>query len=436
MGTPFTEVHAFPYYAEPISYCTVGEQLRPWEFSGWKPESLSWKQSCYIHTGLSGPLVEISGPDADRFLSYLCTNDLQSLPEGTMRHAVMCDARGLIAAHGILQRYEDGRYRHFAAGPWALYQATKGHFNVTAKWESRYLTQVAGPRSLEALQRASNEDLSDIGFLRYRNTRIAGKVVEVGRIGMSGNLAYEVRGPMEEGAAVFDALYQANRAIGMERLGWRTYLVNHVEGGFPQMMWTFGSAMIQDPGFRDLVGPDHFALHCNRSGSFDPMDDRARLRTPFEVNWDKAVRFNHEFLGREALELAAGRPGRRTVTLRWNSEDVVDIFASLFRPGEEYRTMDLPTTPTWKDGMLEHADRILKDGTLVGVSSGSIYSYFFRECLSMGCVDPQLATPGTELVVQWGDHGKRIKDVRVIVDRFPYLTEARNSALDVTGAEH
>ena len=431
MTTPFTNTLAFPYYAEPITYCTVTEQLRPWEFNGWKPESLSWKQSCYIHTGLSGPLVAIDGPDADRFVAYLCTNNLQDVPEGTMRHAVMCDANGLIAAHGILQRYQDGRYRHFAAGPWALYQATKRRFNVTASWELRYLTQVAGPRSLEALQRASNEDLSDIGFLRYRNTRIAGKEVEVGRIGMSGNLAYEVRGPIEEGAAVFDAIYQANLDIGIERLGWRTYLVNHVEGGFPQMMWTFGSSMVRDPGFREMVGPDHFSLHCNRTGSYERSDDRARLRNPFEVNWDKAVRFDHEFLGREALERIAKEPRRRTVTLRWNSEDVLDTFASLFRPGEEYRTMDLPTTPTWKDGMLEHADRILKDGRLVGVSSGNIYSYYFRECLSLGCVDADLTPPGTELIVQWGDHGKRIKDVRVQVARFPYLTDVRNSELDV-----
>lgn len=292
-------------------------------------------------------------------------------------------------------------------------------------WE--YLTQIAGPKSLEALQRASGEDLSDIEFLRYRTTTIAGKTVEVGRIGMSGNLAYEVRGPLAEGAEVFDAIYQANRDIGIERLGWRTYLVNHVEGGFPQACWTFGMAMVLDPGSRDFVGHDHFSLHSQRTGSFDPSDLRARMRNPFEVNWDSAVRFNHDFIGREALEAVAARPKRKTVTLRWNAENVIDIYASLIRPGEEYWTMDLPTTPTWAQGMLEHADRVLKDGRLVGVSSSTIYSYYFRECLSMGCIDEDLLEPGTELVVQWGDHGGRIKDVRVTVDRFPLLTENRNS---------
>jgi hypothetical protein len=33
--------------------------------------------------------------------------------------------------------------------------------------------------------------------------------------------------------------------------------------------------------------------------------------------------------------------------------------------------------------------------------------------------------------VQWGDYGRKIKDVRATVARFPYLNEARNSYLDV-----
>ncbi|PZQ58368.1 MAG: aminomethyltransferase [Sphingomonas taxi] len=428
MSTPFTETHGFPYYDEPATYVTVGGRLRQWEHSGWKPESLSWKESCYIHTGLSGPVVCVDGPDADAFIAYLSTNSLKTFPEGTMRHAVMCTDDGLVAAHGILQRYDNGLYRHYAAGPWALYKALTGQWNVRAWMEDMYLTQIAGPKSREALERASGEDLGDIAFLRYRRITIAGKDVEVGRIGMSGNLAYEVRGPIEDGAAVYDAIYQSNREIGIERLGWRTYLVNHVEGGFPQANWTFGMAMIHDPDFRAWVGEGHFALHPQVTGSVDPADTRARLRNPFEVNWGSAVKFDHDFLGRAALERIKADPKqRRTVTLRWNAEDVIDIFASLYREGEEYRTMDLPSSPTWAHGLMEHADRVLLDGALVGVSSGSIYSYYFRENLSMGCIDQDLAVPGTELVVQWGDHGRRLKDVRVTVDRFPYLTEGRNS---------
>ena len=61
----------------------------------------------------------------------------------------------------------------------------------------------------------------------------------------------------------------------------------------------------------------------------------------------------------------------------------------------------------------------------------SIYSYYLREVLSMGCVDLDASKIGTEVIVQWGDYGGRIKNVRATVARFPYITEGRNSDLNV-----
>jgi vanillate/3-O-methylgallate O-demethylase len=48
----------------------------------------------------------------------------------------------------------------------------------------------------------------------------------------------------------------------------------------------------------------------------------------------------------------------------------------------------------------------------------------------MGVLDVEETDIGTDVVVQWGDHGGRIKDVRARVERFPYLTEDRNDAVD------
>ena len=49
----------------------------------------------------------------------------------------------------------------------------------------------------------------------------------------------------------------------------------------------------------------------------------------------------------------------------------------------------------------------------------------------MGCIDSDVSQIGTDVIVQWGDHGGRIENVRATVARFPYLTEGRNSDLDV-----
>jgi vanillate/3-O-methylgallate O-demethylase len=142
------------------------------------------------------------------------------------------------------------------------------------------------------------------------------------------------------------------------------------------------------------------------------------------------VKFDHDFIGRAALEAEVSSPRRRVVTLVWNAEDVVDIYASLLQPGEEYKTIDLPTSPPWTQGMNVHADHVVRDGRAVGVSSGTAYSYFYRQVMSHGILDADQTEIGTEVVVRWGDHGGRIKDVRATVERFPYLSEDRNDAVD------
>ena len=415
------------FYADQVKYQAIeafgsgSPSVRAWAFNGWPAETMSWKTGCYIHAGLSSPVTRVAGPGAKRWLESLLINSFAKFPVGTMKHGVMCNERGLIAAHGIIERKAEDVFETFAGappGPWALVDVP-GDVEIT--FPARYLFQIAGPKSLHLLEKLTGENLRDIRFLRFRDSSINGMRTEVARIGMSGNLAYELHGPYEEGPEIYDAVFKAGGEFGLERLGWGSYLVNHVEGGFPQHTWTFRNA--------DSEGaPPYPAAGWLVSGSVDPANTRARNRTPVEVRWENMARFDHEFIGRAALQTEMAAPKRTTLILRWNPEDVMDIFASLLRPGDSYKPLDLPYAPqSWP---MAHADHVLKDGRQIGYSSGTTYSYYFREVLSMGCLDLDASQIGTEVIVQWGDYGKKIKNVRAIVARFPYLTEGRNSDLD------
>jgi vanillate/3-O-methylgallate O-demethylase len=421
---------ATPFYNDHVLYHVIDspgvQPVRAWQFNGWKAESRSWRTGCYIHAGLSstGPL-SLKGPDAERFLQSLCINSFSKFPIGSMKHAVMCDEDGLIAAHGITERKGEDEFEFFAAPPWPLQRLGGTEYKVEAHRRNDYLFQIAGPTSLKTLEKVTAESLKDIRFLRFRESRIEDTKVEVARIGMTGGLAYELHGPIEDGPKVYDAVYRAGREFGIERLGWGTYLVNHVEGGFPQITWTF----IPSPGLPDEAARAFIGQFYKISGSVDPANLRARYRTPVEVGWHRMCKFDHDFVGRAALESEVSHPKRTVVTLRWNPEDVIDIYASLLRPGQEYKTLDLPYAPNvWPQA---HADHILKGGRQVGISSGTIYSDYFREVLSMGCIDVGASEIGTEVSVQWGDYRGKIKDVRATVARFPYFNEGRNSDLDV-----
>jgi glycine cleavage T protein len=73
--------------------------------------------------------------------------------------------------------------------------------------------------------------------LQFRKVSIPGLniEVEVNRIGMSGTLAYEIRGLKEDGPNVYHAAYEIGKPMGLKRLGWRSYPVNHAFVGYPQV---------------------------------------------------------------------------------------------------------------------------------------------------------------------------------------------------------
>ena len=101
--------------------------------------------------------------------------------------------------------------------------------------------------------------------------------------------------------------------------------------------------------------------------------------TPFALGYAPFVKFDHEFIGREALEKMAGKPQRKKVTFAWNSTDVLKVVASMFEPGEMYKYIDLPLS----NYASASYDRIVSGGKTVGFSMFSGYSYNERSMLSL-----------------------------------------------------
>jgi vanillate/3-O-methylgallate O-demethylase len=429
---PMGTIGAVPAYADIKSWSTIFGNFHVWEGDGWQEESMSWKTGCYVAANLTGPMqVTYRGPQAQELLSRLSINNVQTWPVGTSKHLVMPSEDGLIANHGLAIRDRADTFRQLAALPWPLYQIGKLGLDVEATVQDIFILQIAGPTSVQVIERLLGRSLRDLTFLAVRDIEIADVDVELdlelSRIGMVGTLAYEIRGPYAAAPAVYDAVYRAGQDFGIKRLGWRTYAVNHTEGGFPQVNCTFLPSAVVDPGFNEMFAG---MLNTNHTGSIDPADARARFRTPQEVNWAWMARFDHDFLGREAVEAEAANPRRTSVILRWNKQDVLDVFASQFEPGEEYKHIELPCAPQQLAG--GHADLVTKDDVRVGVSSAAVYSYYYREMLSQCSIDLEHAEIGTEVVLHWGDHGRRIKEIRATVERFPYLDLPSNRDYDLT----
>jgi glycine cleavage system aminomethyltransferase T len=417
-------------------YGRFGFGFEGFEFTDWIDESMSWKETCYI--GDWSPLVKFSvkGPDALAFWSTITINSFSTFDIGQAKHAVLPNEKGKVMGEGILMRIaEDELY--FTSGPGAIWAAFKFH---TGDWDAEYvdytgertIQQVQGPTSLAVMEEACGEELRDIEFMRFRKASIDGMEFYLLRQGMSGDIGYEIHGAMEEGARTWARLLEVGAPHGIRRLGARAKMVNHVEACYPTPgvdyvpAWT-GAAEIDD--FRAFVEDGdvvkfNFGRILNHSGSHE--GDSTELHfSPVEMGWGRSIKFDHDFIGREALEPEVENPRRVMRTLVWNEEDVADVPASFFRKDEEpYKFMEWPR---------EYLGRVVADkiedadGNLLGFATSRCYSYYFREMLSLAVIDVSHAEPGTEVTVFWGDHGRRQKAIRATVAPAPYKTDRRRA---------
>ena len=409
----------------------VFNHLIPFEHTGWRDETMAWKENCYLHGNLNpSPTYRIHGPDALKFLSDHCINSFKNFPIGSGKHAVMPDAQGRVMMDGVLVRTAEDDFITYWMAPYIAYALQKGNYDAVGEdlTGKVYLFQLAGPRSLEILEKASGQDFHDVGFMRTQKGSIRGMEFDVLRMGMAGTLAYELHGKIEDAHAVYSALMEAGAAFGIRRLGHRAYLMNHTEDGFPQAYYHFPYPWQEDAGFAAVMGGNVNRIWSSLRGSMG-KELAPRYRTVVELGWNKMARFDHDFVGRAAIEAELANPRRKMVTLEWNSADILDIHASQYQPGEHYLPMEEPNhavgTGLW-------ADRVEKNGKMAGVSSGRAYSYNDRTMISLCSIDVAHSALGTEVEVVWGEPGTRQKHIRATVTRFPYLNENRNQTVDVS----
>jgi len=402
----------------------------PYEHSGWREETMAWKTGCYLNGNLNpSPTFRIQGRDALKFLSDTCVNSFATMPIGGGKHGIMCMENGLLMMDGVVIRSSEDEFITYWMAPYIAYALAKGKYDAVGEdlTGKVFLFQLAGPRSLEILERATGQNFHDVKFMKSQKGSIGGMDFNVLRMGMAGTLAYELHGRVEHAKSVYRALMDAGADMGIRRLGQRAYMMNHTEDGFPQAYYHFPYPWAEDSGFVKFLGGRSDMFWSRLRGSMG-TDLRLRYRNPVELGWAKMIKFDHDFVGRAALEKEVANPRRQMVTLVWNVDDILDVHASQYRKGEPFAPMDEPNNAP---GTGLFADQVLKNGRRVGVSSGRAYSYNYREMLSLCSIDTDLSALGTEVSVLWGDPGNRQKEIRAVVSRFPYLNENRNQAVDV-----
>ncbi len=354
---------------------------------------------------------------------------------------VTVNADGHFVGDGILFYLDNGYFNLVANASiinWVQFNLQTGGYDVRVEREENanrrnqsprhYRYEIQGPTAPPLIEKLIGAPFPAVKFFHMTELHIAGKRVRALRHGMAGAPGFEVFGPWEEGEAVLAAIIAAGAEFGLKRGGAKCYATANLESGWlPRPMAAiFGK---NEQAFREWLAPEAVG---SLGGSMDSRDIFDYYLTPYDIGYGKHVKFDHDFLGRAALEKAATTQRRNKVTLAWNVDDVLSVMRSHFETGTPAKYIEFPKSRY----AFFQVDKVLHKGRYVGMSTDVGYITNERAMISLATLDLEVAKPGTEVVVLWGENPNSSKpaiephrqvEIRATVAPVPYARAIRDA---------
>ena len=183
--------------------------------------------------------------------------------------------------------------------------------------------------------------------------------------------------------------------------------------------------------YREWLTASNYEAKASIGGSFVSEDIEDYYLTPYDVGYGPFVKFDHDFIGREALEAMSGKAHRKKVTLALDNVSVTDALFTMFDDGLRAKFIEFPSAVY----SMHPFDSVTVDGKLVGLSTWIGYSANEGKLLTLAMLDEAHAEPGPEVTLVWGepDGGTRKPtverhrqvEIKAIVSPAPYSKVAR-----------
>jgi len=389
----------------------------PAEFTNWRDEQRAWRETCALFDQ-SHHMTDlyVEGADAVKVFSDLGINSFKNFKVNQAKQFVACNHQGYVIGDAILFYLAENKLSLVgrpSAINWVQYHVETGGYAASAERDERsavnrgtrkfFRYQVQGPNALKVMEKVLGGPAPDIRFFNMNVVTIAGRDIHALRHGMVGQPGWELFGPWEYGDQVRDAIVAAGQEHGIRRVGARTYPTSCLESGWiPSPLPAVYVGDELKPYRQWLSGKSYEAM-ASLGGSFYSDDITDYYLTPYDLGYGPFVKFDHEFVGRKALENMADKQKRKKVTLVWNGDDIAKAFGSLFHAGGDItKYIDLPLA---NYSTLPY-DKVLKGGKTVGLSTYTGYTYNERAMVSLAVVDIEQSEPGTEVTLVWGEQGR------------------------------
>jgi len=282
---------------------------------------------------------QIDGPDAEKFLNRVCTNNV-AVPVGKIVYTQWLNDRGGIEADVTVTRLAEETYlvvsgvacqtRDMA---WLRHHKAQAEFVVINDVTSAMaVVTLMGPRSRDTLAKLTQADISNEGFpfATSKEIDVHYAIVRASRITYVGELGWELYMPTEYAPGVYDAVLEAGAEFGITPYGYHTMNSLRIE-------------------------------KCYRHWGHDMVD----VDTALEAGLGFACDFNKEggFIGKEAL-LAQKHQGPL------KKRFVAFIFAD-------------------SEPLCYHEEPIYANGKIVGRVTSAMFGHTLGATIAMGYVEHQ-----------------------------------------------
>ncbi len=424
----------------------------PAEYTNWRDEQWGWQNSCVLFNQ-SYHMAElmVEGPGAFALLNGLGINSFKGFAVDKAKQFVPCSHDGYVIGDVILFYLGENQFNLVGRAPtlnWVTFHAETGDHDVTLTYDERtaarpdpenrrhYRYQVQGPNASAVIEAATGAPAPELKFFNMCWMEIGGKKVRALRHGMAGQPGYELFGPWEDGPAVHAALVAAGKPQGMRLVGGRAYSSNTLESGWiPSPLPAIYTGDAMKP-YREWLTVNHYEAKASIGGSHVSDNVADYYLNPWDLGYGPFVKFDHDFIGRAALEKMAAAPQRKKVTLALDTDSLMDSMGTMFDKGMKAKFMEFPSAVY----SMHPFDLVTKDGKPVGVSTWIGYSHNEGKMLTLAILDPEFAEPGTSVSLVWGEpDGGSTKptvephkqvSITAVVSPVPYSETARTGYAD------
>ena len=304
--------------------------------------------------------VQISGPDASKFVQMMSPRDLSSMKVGQCKYVILTNQKGGILNDPVLLKLDDDRYWFSLADSdvlfWAQGLAHHSGFDVDIVEPDVSPLQLQGPKSRIIMSELFDEDFSDLKYYWFKKTKLGDIDLIVSRTGWSSELGYEL------------------------------FLLNHKQGDeLYERIMKIGKSLGLHPGHTSTIRRIEGAMLSYHAD----MDIHTN---PFELGLERLIELDKkfDFVGKEALQ-------------RIKKEGLSRLQVGLILEGTP---LPQPNTRFWD---LSH------DGVTVGKVTSAVYSPRLKKNIALAMVSQSFTKIGTELTV---DTNKGIRKCSVVKKPF------------------